>query len=227
MAFNYSPNIVRDSSLVLYLDAANTKSYPGNGTSWNDLSKGGNNGTLTNGPTFNTGSGGSIVFDGSNDYGSIPDITLTTAYTLASWVKINGSNGTEIISRYLPGFAQFEMWISGGKLYPYTYGNYGTAAIPSTTTVNDNKWYYVVGVFDGSIRTLSVYVNGILENSVSNGGVSTILNQGSGPIDICSYYNGGSGHMNGNIATIQIYNKPLSSSEILQNFNATKTRFGL
>jgi hypothetical protein len=63
MAFNYSPKIIQDG-LVLYLDAANTKSYPTTGTTWTDLSRSGNNGTLINGPTFNSGNGGSIVFDG-------------------------------------------------------------------------------------------------------------------------------------------------------------------
>ena len=67
MAFSYSPKIVTDG-LVLYLDAANNRSYPGSGTTWTDLSRGGNNGTLTNGPTFNGANGGSIVFDGTNDF---------------------------------------------------------------------------------------------------------------------------------------------------------------
>ena len=67
MAFNYSPRIIQDG-LVLYLDAANTKSYPTTGTTWSDLSRRGNNGTLTNGPTFNSSNGGIIVFDGINNY---------------------------------------------------------------------------------------------------------------------------------------------------------------
>jgi len=66
MAGNVAPNTVTDG-LVLYLDAANTRSYPGTGTTWSDLSRGGNNGSLINGPTFNGGNGGSIVFDGTND----------------------------------------------------------------------------------------------------------------------------------------------------------------
>jgi hypothetical protein len=67
MAFRYSPKIVTDG-LVLYLDAANTKSYVSGSTTWNDISRGGNNGTLVNGPTFNRGNGGSIEFDGVDDY---------------------------------------------------------------------------------------------------------------------------------------------------------------
>ena len=78
MAFSFSPRIVTDG-LVLYLDAANQRSYPGSGTTWSDISRGGNNGTLVNGPTFDPGNGGSIVFDGVDDYVSIPDINFTTA----------------------------------------------------------------------------------------------------------------------------------------------------
>jgi hypothetical protein len=67
MAFYYSPKIVTDG-LVLYLDAGNQLSYPGSGTTWTDLSRSQTNGTLVNGPTFNTGSLGSIVFDGVDDF---------------------------------------------------------------------------------------------------------------------------------------------------------------
>lgn len=69
------PNIVTDG-LVLYLDAANTKSYPGSGTTWNDLSGNGNNGTLINGYIFNSIGNGNLVFDGSNDYVNINAQTL-------------------------------------------------------------------------------------------------------------------------------------------------------
>ena len=67
MSTKYSPKIVTDG-LVLCLDAANSKSYPGSGTSWNDLSRNNNTGTLTNGPTYTSSFGGSSVFDGTNDY---------------------------------------------------------------------------------------------------------------------------------------------------------------
>jgi hypothetical protein len=97
MAFNYSPKIVTDG-LVLYLDAANPKSYPGTGTAWNDISRGGNNGTLVNGPTFDSTNGGSIVFDGVNDYGinntpNLPTGNITA--TICAWVYIvSGYTGT-------------------------------------------------------------------------------------------------------------------------------------
>ena len=95
MAFNYSPNIITDG-LVLYLDAANTKSYPGSGTTWRDLSKSQLNGTLTNGPTFNSANGGSIVFDGTNDYvdnigdlSSFSFIQNTNIFSVSFWFKVD------------------------------------------------------------------------------------------------------------------------------------------
>ena len=96
MSFHFSPRIITDS-LVLYLDAGNTRSYPGSGVTWTDLSRGGNNGVLTNGPTFNSGNGGSIVFDGSNDYIQTTNINLTNtnAVSVDFWCKLNSY--TEVI----------------------------------------------------------------------------------------------------------------------------------
>ena len=110
MALAHSPRIVRDS-LAFYLDAANTKSYPGSGTTWTDISGKGTNATLTNGPTFNSGNIGSIALDGTNDYllnsnaGVLPD--GTDLFTLSIWMYydanpsgnfIPGSKGTVVFS---------------------------------------------------------------------------------------------------------------------------------
>jgi len=93
MAFSYSPKIATDG-LVLCLDAANNRSYPGSGTAWTDLSRGGNNGALTNGPTFNSANGGSIVFDGTNDYVQVTspfgDIDWSLrAWSFSAWMKLD------------------------------------------------------------------------------------------------------------------------------------------
>ena len=96
----YGPKIVT-SGLVLCLDAANKRSYPGTGTTWTDLSGNSNNGTLTNGPTFSAGNQGSIVFDGTNDYAyqSLFTNAITTTLTFDVWVKFSdaGSSGRYII----------------------------------------------------------------------------------------------------------------------------------
>ena len=90
MAYNFSPKIVTDG-LVLYLDAANTKSYVSGSTVWNDISRGGNNGSLINGPTFISGNGGSIVFDGVNNYVEFGDVLDlgTNSMTVNQWVMLN------------------------------------------------------------------------------------------------------------------------------------------
>ena len=94
MSFSYSPKVVTDG-LVLYLDAANPKSYVSGSTAWNDVSRGGNNGTLTNGPTFNSANGGSIVFDGVNDYvalGNISSLILANnQFTISYWLRMTGT----------------------------------------------------------------------------------------------------------------------------------------
>ena len=100
MAIKHSPRIVTDG-LVLYLDAANTKSYPGSGTTWTDISGKSNNGTLTNGPTFDSGNKGTIVFDGSNDYVSetsgLSDSLLQGDWSISFWANfdvVNTGNST-------------------------------------------------------------------------------------------------------------------------------------
>ena len=99
MPNNYGPRIVTDG-LVLCLDAGNSKSYPGSGTAWNDLSRNGNNGTL-NGPTFNSADRGSIVFDGTNDYVSTnytqPAYTTASSFTWNTWVKPTRNSSADII----------------------------------------------------------------------------------------------------------------------------------
>jgi hypothetical protein len=162
MAGSVAPNMVTDG-LVLYLDAANTKSYISGSTIWNDISTGGNNGSLTNGPTFNNGNGGSIVFDGTNDYvnlGSTLNFSNynSSGFTISFWVKINSTIQT---NKYL-----FSKLNNGGTdnqfsiLYGYvtnTYELYGGASgganqnirTNSQISVNDTNWHnltYSVGV---------------------------------------------------------------------------------
>jgi hypothetical protein len=86
MSFHYSPKIITEG-LVLYLDAANTRSYVSGSTTWNDISRSGNNGTLINGPTFNSGNGGSIVFDGVNDYVALGNNFQNGPLTILTWIN--------------------------------------------------------------------------------------------------------------------------------------------
>ena len=101
MATDYNPSIVTDG-LVLCVDAANTKSYPGSGTTWTDISSKGNNGTLTNGPTFSSGNGGAIVFDGTNDYVDFgSQVANLSTSTISFWIKLqNNDSRNYVIQSY-------------------------------------------------------------------------------------------------------------------------------
>jgi hypothetical protein len=218
MAFNYSPKIVTDG-LVLYLDAANTRSYPGSGTVWSDLSRGGNNGTLTNGPTFNSGNGGSIVFDGSNDYVSVSSSTsLNEPKTIESWIYVTSQQTAMILSR---GIGNYELYtFTDGFVYTY-WGNAFNASI-NNPSVTLNVWNQFCFTLSGTTET--VYKNGSLIGSRTLNATPSYSNTGN--LDIARR-NTNTLYLNGRIPNIKIYNRALSSTEILQNYNATKTRFGL
>lgn len=215
MAINVRPNIVTNG-LVLNLDAANTKSYPRSGTSWRDLSGFNNNGTLTNGPTFNSGNGGSIVFDGVDDYVNCgtPSIAIGKI-TVSAWVKIT----TGLLFQHIVD-SLLNSWhlaiLNDNRPYFYNGSTYHSAA----PILSIGQWYMLTGVQG---VTLDIYINSVLGESVASN-----LNVTTNNINLGRWQDGISPRqLSGNIATAQIYNRALSPSEILQNYNATKTRFGL
>jgi len=222
-------NIVTDG-LVLHLDAGNTSSYPGTGTIWSDLTGNGNNGTLTNGATYLTDNGGIMSFDGINDYVSTPNTTfldLPNNTSMEFWVNSNSLNNIDIISHRFNcyGAAYNPTWANGytpGKLSIYYYIS-GWKGVSTTTTPLPNTWYHLVGTYDGS--TMKIYLNGVLENT--RGAVGTIKQYESN-LDIGGYTGyPGTYAWDGEIPIVRYYHKTLTDSEVLQNYNATKGRFGL
>jgi hypothetical protein len=230
MAFNYSPKVVTDG-LVLYLDAANPNSYVSGSNTWRDISRAGNNGILTNGPTYNSANGGSIVFDGVNDR-----VTLNSNFsgsvnnnvTVEALIWLNATQNTKIFtSNYTQVIAPtgFGLGISdsNNNIVKWFTGNLGTTnTIFSTTTLLNQQYYHAVGTYDGSVKRL--YINGILESSSS---ISNGINNTSTSGSIGYVQNLNAQYFNGRIACTRVYNRALSAQEILQNYNATKTRFGL
>jgi hypothetical protein len=220
MAFQYSPKIVTDG-LVLYLDAANTKSYVSGSTTWNDISRGGNTGTLVNGPTFNSGNGGSIVFDGVDDgVNLISTITLGNGnWTISMWAYANSfpSNFGRLISNNNSGPVSNAFGMASGKISYHSYLVSWTQQL-GNTTLNVGNWYNLIWV--NTSGSMVMYVNGVAD---SNSFTSTTSN--GGPIN-CIGKNWANS-FSGRVATTQIYNRALTQTEITQNFNATKTRFGL
>lgn len=228
MAFVHSPKIVTDG-LVLALDAGNVKSYPGSGTTWLDKSGRGNNGTLTNGPTFNSDNGGSIVFDGVNDYvslGAFPGLG-TTNRTIGVWFKVSTTpSGVGRIITFpadetLTDTPAYTLAINtslevGAGIGGFPYNGY-ISSFPYTL----NTWINITTAISGN--TVNVYRNAILMGSVTNTG--TVATNQIGYLGRYNNYYGQ--YLNGNISNVQLYNRALSASEILQNYNATKGRFGL
>lgn len=201
-------------NLIFHLDAGVSSSYPGSGSTWSDLSGRGNNFALFNSPTYNSGSGGYITFNGSNQYGSMTlpsNISNNKIYTVNMWVrmktnKIGGAfwcSGTNT--------STFSFIQNGG--FPDVIQFNGSA----TTGMTTNVWYMLSGTGNGSNYTF--YVNAVNKATSSATQVFSVDN-----------YLGKRGdgiYFNCDIATIKVYDRELSASEITTEFNNTKGRFGL
>jgi len=238
------PNIV-DNGLVLYLDAGNRKSYPGSGTTWFDKSGLNNNGTLINGPTFNTGNGGSIVFDGVDDYIINNTLTLliTNQLTLSVWFYatdtsvdnfiISSENSTSSNSRFV--LFQDKVAFISGRVNTYTFipgNNNVTGNIRMEFASNSevlNQWVNITCTFIANSATgIRGYKNGI-EDPNSPVNASTVAPLSSTDPLYIGLRNPATDQrfFDGRIGIVQIYNRALSAQEVLQNYNATKGRFGL
>jgi hypothetical protein len=236
MSSSSGPNIITNS-LVLHLDAADRKSYPGSGTVWTDRSGNGINGTLVNGPTFSSGNAGSIVFDGVNDYIDLGNnilISTLNQFSISFWINMSfmstsvtapiviKSNSIDllILISEMPGYQGVTIGAGVGSVWAT-----GRTFTPSSFFINN--WVQVVVKYNGNgantISNFNIYENNINKSITSGSGglfSSTSSNSIIGFIDSTN-------RLNGKIAQVSIYNKALSSQEIKQNFNATKSRFGL
>ena len=216
MASSIAPNIITDG-LVLYLDAANLKSYVSGSTTWTDMAAG-NNGTLINGPTFNSTNGGSIVFDGTNDYVNCGNIMPTSAYTKCVFFNIsNLATNNNLISGASNGTHYFYP-AAGSYLRA---GHFQGAEIVSNTPIVANQWYHGAITFSNTAGFV-MYQNGAVVGS--NASTATFT---GGNVVYVGAYEPASNLLTGRIAIAQIYNRVLSATEIQQNYNTTKTRFGL
>jgi hypothetical protein len=214
MAVGYNPSIVSDG-LVMYLDAANSRSYPGSGITVNSLT-GGYNGTLVNGVGFSSSNNGSFFFDGTNDYiiFSNSDV-MGSVYTQNIWFKKSNS-GLHLLAD--TGYA-------GAIVYSSKVEFYYTSSSPFLLSINYNflinRWYMISLVRGSTIK--SVYLDGSLIGSVS----SSDSYDTSGTNLYVGSNGGNSEFLNGNLGQVQIYNRALTQQEILQNFNATRFRYGI
>lgn len=236
MAGKVSLDIIRNN-LVLYLDATNTKSYTSGSSTWFDLSGNNNNSVLTNGPTFSTTNGGGITFDGTDDYISSLDnnILRPTTFTIDVWFRptsfstyntlvVKPVNGPVWSSPYLSYMIRIQ---SNGTLLQCGTNNglYQTLDTSLTFTANIN--YNITFTYDSSNRIATAYRNGIQVNTTTFTAGS--ITYGTSPLLIgAGYGTSPTGeHFAGSIFNVKMYNKVLTATEVLQNYNTTKTRFGL
>ena len=244
MAFIHSPKIVTDG-LVLALDAANVKSYSGSGTSWSDLTNNGYNALLYNGPTFDGGNGGSIVFDGTNDMAQISDVSALywapgggigySTITIDMWVKSSDTSG-RFYTKPWNGSGQYNIWIYPDKFYLLA-GTAGTTTsdIGFARNLSNNTWTNIVcwanvtemGYYINGSEHLGSQIHGITGAAPSLGAA----NLPTGLMTLYPYGDGWAGNtafsIAGNLANCKFYNRVLSPQEVLQNFNATRSRFGV
>jgi len=225
--YNYTGGLITEG-LVLNLDAAKRDSYPGSGTLWKDLSGNGNNGTLTNGPTYTgVSKDSSIVFDGVDDFVSVESSPLNffsnlSSYSISFWVKITsyGGNGSVLLSS--PGINNLFFQVQSGTVYIGIIGttnNFLAMSIPmSSLTLNIIS--NMVWVKDSTAAYF--YLN---STKFTFPGTANFNFVGSGNTINIGKYTTPNFNLPGSIYNTQIYNRALTQPEITQNFNALRGRY--
>jgi len=225
MGLSHSPKVISDG-LVLYLDATNTRSYSGTGSSWYDLSVYGNNSTLVSSPTFINNKNGQLAFNGSTQYATVPHTSTLwngQTYTLSLWAKKigTGDQGTRGImiskdANYIDHAYNGKTMVSFYATASYSPRQY---LIYGNTSANYNEWRHYAVTYDGTMGVL--YENGAATGSTT---LSMAVNSTSNPLNI-GRWDGSSNYFNGCIAGAMVYNRALNADEILQNYNTSKYKY--
>jgi len=222
----HSPSIVTNG-LVLYLDAANRRSYPGSGTTWSDLSGNGNNGTLTGGPTFSNNNSGSIVFDGVDDFVNMnqPAISLSpNRWTVCTWIK-PGNQTSRFLTPNSVGIDQFLWYNSTSQRVDVQIaeladtnerGRNGT-----TNTIPIDVWSHSCVSIDN--LNIKIYANSKLTNQYTE---TVSIGDWSGAWRLGQRGNNTFWYL-GEFSSFIVYNRALTADEIQQNFDAHRSRFGI
>jgi hypothetical protein len=221
---NYYEGPIVTSGLTMALDAANIVSYSGTGTTWKDLTANAFNGTLTNGPIYDSDGSGSIVFDGTNDNVSLSSSPIPDNFTYSIWVKRTGdgnqgsrgiviSNGSTYIDVGFSNGILFSLILSGGTQNLIQSAN--------GTMVSTGVWAHYTATYNRQKAIL--YLNGV-EVASSNYTLPPINDFSTFRI---GQYAGGDYNLNGKIGNALYYNRALSANEVQQNFNAQRGRFGI
>lgn len=233
MAINNRTPIVTNG-LVMYLDAGNRNSYISGSAMWRDVSLNNNNGTLVNGPTFSSDNGGSIVFDGIDDYALVPYSsnipTGSSARSVSLWFYTNASTwNANINNLFFYGTSGISNafgidFDSYPQMEVYTWGGLGRDLL-FNTTFSLVGWKNIMITYNGAL-TILIYENGVYTQTLSlsgptNTSISDVYIGATNPSVLPGNY------FTGSIAITQIYNRALSAIEVSQNYNAQKSRFNL
>jgi hypothetical protein len=223
MALGHGASVVRNG-LVLDLDAANKKSYPATGTTWNDLSGNGRNATLVNIPVYGTTNSGIFSFNGTDEYafGSLPTFAVGSSATIDAYVQLNNVTNLCAIFSYGQSGSSFGLGMviaSSGLRFRNTTNDY---SLSTPTTLSTGQWYHLALSITASQTT--GYCNGL-----SQGTSNQVITSNA----VTDYHisrrssNSGTEFVNGNIAALRVYNRALTANEIQQNFNAYRGRYGV
>ena len=212
--------------LKLHYDASTVESYPGSGTSWYDISGNGNDGTLTNGPTFSTNA---IRLDGVNDYISLPTSGVApSTLTLEFWIKRHADGGYFFVIDNSDN-PELRLQFSGGYVALTWYDDSAyIASFSSVTTISLNTWYYVSVTSQNN--DFRLYINGVLDTADTSGTYTGSPSGNAGEHTLGTYNRPGAGYggyANVSYGVYRFYNRVLTDTEILQNYNIQKSRFGL
>lgn len=230
--------------LQMHYDSARSFSYSGNGAVWKDLSDNGRDVTLYNAggstysntaagpPTFTSSNRGIFEFDGTNDWGKLTAYTFPANVSVTAWIKTSSTASSRgIMSHCSGGPVGLVYGISAGKMWYYYYTTSWQTAV-STASINDGNWKNVVWAKAGT--SMKMYINGALDSTTTlTGSVSSLINcigAGWGPCNSDSYGPGNDSYgmvFPGSISIIMVHSKELSLTEIQQNFNALRGRFGI
>ncbi len=221
------PDIITDG-LVLAVDAGSTRSYPGSGTTTTSL-VGSNTGTLTNGVGFNSDNGGSFTFDGVNDYIAFNNtITMSNAnLTSVAWVKLDSYLSQNSTIGFHPdsgstGFRLYAVSTTSLGVWTRTGIGSGVTSIDTSNGIPLNEWVQIVFVLNGTNG--KVYKNG--SEILSGTFTQTPATLSSAPVWISRYSSPGY-YIDGKSTACMLYNRALTATEVAQNYNALKSRFGL
>lgn len=221
-------SIVTDN-LQLYLNAGNTASYPGSGSAWYDLSANAySTATLQGNATYSSASGGAMAFDGSGDYVDVNQSLASEVFTIGAWFKSSAAGIKMVISKETAAGNpwNYRIWLNGGQIYAdmsQAPANQSSLASP-LTNYNNGAWHFVM--FSRNDSNWYLYVDGSQVNTKLDPYTGSVTNSQEVWIGRSAYL-GGSYDFNGSIGEVMVYHKVLSAAEVLQNYNATRSRYGV